>query len=220
VSLSGPNASSAAALSGKLRELSGFEEDLVARWAPNAARAANEALAHCLAPPGEDPGDLRDQVRALSVVDRDLLLLELRRRSVGDEVRSEVDCPACGSSSELAFRLSDLPSSTRPAATVEVELPNGRRLLLRPVTAGDQELLLDQDGGSLVDVLALALTTLDGQALSREEIDGLGEEARTRLAEALDRANPDLDIRLSLRCCACGRELETAFDVEGFFLPS
>jgi len=215
-----PNASGSAALAGKLRELSGFEEELAARWAPNAARAANEALASCLTPPGQDPGERRDIVRALPVVDRDLLLLELRRRSVGDEVRSEVDCPACGSSSELVFRLSELPSNTQRAVAVEVDLPEGGRVLLRPVTAGDQELLLDQGGGSLADVLALLATTPDGEALSRDEIAALGEQARTKLAEALDRANPDLDIRLSLRCHACSRELETPLDVEGFFLPN
>ena len=200
-------------LADELRDLTGFEDELVlSSRERNSARLANRVLENCLGPPGQSTSlPRRNQITTLPVADRDWLLLKLRQRSVGDVVRSEADCDRCGHASEIEFRLSSLPLNTAPAHDVDVELRDGRQVHLRPVTAGDQEVLLDRREARLEEVLAVVAT------LSAEEIAELDDESLRRLANALDSANPDHDIRLGLRCHACDRELAAPFDLEGFF---
>jgi hypothetical protein len=154
------------------------------------------------------------------------VLLQLRQRSVGDTVRSEVDCPACGGTSEVAFRISDLPLTGLAAREIAGELADGVVFRLRPLTAGDQEDLHEgrarDRGGEMDAVLACVLSQLGERRgpFSAADIAAQPAEVRERLTEALDRANPDPDIRLSLQCNDCGCELEAPFDAESFFLPS
>lgn len=223
MSLTGPETCRAAALVGCLRELSGYEEDLVLKPSGGAARTANEVVARCCVEPGEDPGPWRERIRALPLIERDRLLLELRRSSLGDTVRSEVDCPACGRASEVVFRISDLPLAGPAAQEIAGELADGTVFRLRPLTAGDQEDLHEgraRDREIEVDAtLACVLTRLGERThpFSPSDITAQPAHVRQQLTEALDGANADPDIRLSLQCNDCGRELEAPFDAESFF---
>ena len=217
----------AAELFDRLREFSGFEEELAlaSGGAPqHAATVANEALARCLVEPGEDPGAWRERVAELALIERDRLLLELRRRSVGDEVRSRAGCPRCNASWQVRFRISELPIETRTAGAVSGVLPNGKTFRLRPLTAGDQAALLEAGGrcDRLSATLARSLVEFGGRPgpFDEEEIAGWEGRDRDAFGEKLDEANPDLDIRLRLTCESCGSEIEAPFDPESFFLPS
>lgn len=69
-------APTASTLAGRLRPLSGLEEELVhADREGNAVALCNELLARCLARPGRDPGRARAEVDALLVSERDLALV-------------------------------------------------------------------------------------------------------------------------------------------------
>ncbi len=209
----------------QLRELSGYEENLILTQPGTVASVANRILAHCCVAPGEAPGPWRERIRALPLIERDRLLLELRRSSIGDVVRSEVDCPACNCASEVVFHLSELPLSGASAQEITRELADGRFFRLRPLTAGDQEDLHEVQTfeESEVDAtLARVLSQLDKQTepFSARDISAQPVPVRKQLIEALDRANPDLDIWLRLQCNNCGRELKAPFDAESFFLPS
>jgi hypothetical protein len=222
----GPDTRSTAALGGRLRELSGYEEDLALQQPGGAARLANEVLARCCVAPGKAPGPWRKRIRALPLIERDRLLLELRRRSLGDTVRCEVDCPTCGRASEVTFRISELPLAGLVAREVAGELADGTVFRLRPLTAGDQEDLHKngaRDRESEVDATLACVLAQWGDCqgpFSPDDISAQPVHVREQLTEALDRANPAPDIRLSLRCNGCGRELGAPFDAESFFLPS
>lgn len=226
MSWSRPDTCSVAALAEHLRELSGYEEDLVLKQPGAAARTANEVVARCCVEPGEDPGPWRERIRALSLFERDRLLLSLRQRSIGDTVRSEVDCPACGRASEVAFRISELPLADLAAREIAGEFSNGLGFRLRPLTAGDQEDLHEGRASDRENEVDATLACVLLQLGERTELFSPGDisvqpvHVREQLIEALDRANPDPNIRLSLQCNDCGRELEAPFDAESFFLQS
>lgn len=221
-----------------LRSMTGFEEEVVERLAgdPNTARLCNEIVARCLVPPGEDHRAARALVHAMTVAERDVALVTVRRLSFGDAVEADVSCPACRASNAVDFALSDLPldlgllaPGPGPAAgprELEVELPDGTTARLRLPTAGDQEALLDE----ALETAAERRTWIIARALLRlGEREGpfddgfaraLPTATRRALEAGLEAALPALDLSMQVTCAACGHAFTEPFDVSGFFLPS
>src|SRR5688572_25966659 len=79
----------------QLRPLTGAEEDwLAAHPSVPVAVAVTSLLSACLVRVGEATVD-REFVRRLLVGDRDYLMLQLRRITLGDQIRAVLHCPAC-----------------------------------------------------------------------------------------------------------------------------
>ena len=224
-------------LADELRELSGFEEELFEdrQLAGNTAALCNEVLARCLLAAGrhEDPparrqlGAARRRVAALTVAERDLALLALRRRSLGDRVETLVDCPSCGETNEVDFDLGQLASGLGAiAGRVELTLADGRGAALRPATAGDQAELLALD----LDSVARRRSALLARTLLRlgehegpfepDEVHALPTALRRQLEAALAAALPDFELGMDVSCHACGHGFATPFEVHSFFLLS
>jgi hypothetical protein len=211
-----------------LRAMTGYEEEVVERRRarPNTAALCNEIVARCAVAPGADFSHALALVRAMPVARRDLALLALRRMSLGDVVASQVICPACGATSEVAVDLAALPlPAARDPAPVRVTLADGAEATLHPVTAGDQEALLEGEA----DTRAARRTALLSRALRR-----LGERAgpftpadvwalpigdRAALDAALEGASPALDLRVETACATCAAPVSAPLDVASFFLP-
>src|SRR5687768_4721555 len=105
----------ASSLAGRLRPLSGIEEELVAHdRSNNAAALCNELLARCLTRPGRDPGAARTEVADLVITDRDLALVALRRRSFGDRMDMELACPACEARHDITLELDRVDAPLPP----------------------------------------------------------------------------------------------------------
>jgi hypothetical protein len=209
--------------------MTGHEEELVERRRnePNTARLCNELLARCLVPVGADSTQELARIRSLQVAQRDAALLELRRISLGDEVRTTVACPACGHAVEVDFRLSQIPVPAVPETSVPLDVPlgDGRQARLRLPTVGDQEALLDTP----LETEAEKRTWLLARVLLRYgDEQGPFSEAFTRalpmsvraaLERALEQALPDLDLSMAVTCQDCGHGFSAPFDVAAFFLP-
>lgn len=210
-----------------LRPLSGYEEELLERRGEeeNTARLVGEILARCLLPPGTVPGaGERRRIADLPVAERDRLLVELRRKSLGDRVETRVDCPSCGATSEVDFSLADLPLDfDPPPRRIEVKLPDGRVAVLRTTTAGDQEALLDLDTESRARrrswLIARAVVRLgDRQGpFEAEEVHGWPSGVRQKLEHDLAEAAGDFDLRMAVHCAKCGEDFTAPFDVAAFF---
>lgn len=210
----------------RLRELSGWEEEYLERHQaePNTARLCNEILARCLVPPGADPGDGRQTVRDLLVVERDRELVELRRMSLGPRITARVDCPACGQLNEAEFSLDVLPLDFEaPPRRLTVPLADVGDAQLRLPTAGDQEDLidanLDGDAERRSWLLARCLT-LYGDRDGPFDVDftrGLPVRARAALESAIDTSLPTLDLEMALVCSHCQAEFTAPYDVPVFF---
>ena len=153
----------------------------------------------------------RDEARALSAGDRNVLLLRLHRLTVGERLECELACPDCGEELELEPLARDLAGEPAPAdgpASLEVELSGGRRVDVRPVAGSDLEAaaaLAAVDEDAAADLLLRRCIT-DGDASELEAPDRAAVEA------ALRELDPAAELVLKAGCPACDRPVEAALD--------
>ncbi len=222
-------------LAGELRAMTGFEEELVEdlaarldRESADTASICNELLARCLVAPGSEPSPRqRARVRELCVAERDLALVVLRRLSYGDTVETLTECPACGVTNEVRFDLRELPLELADIpGRVRVALGERGAAELRLPNAGDQAELLAAGIESLARrrswLLARVLLRLGEQSgpFTIEQLHCLPVALRRGLEQALERALPELDLGMDVRCHACAHEWQSPFEMESFFLLS
>ena len=205
-------APTASTLAGRLRPLSGLEEELVhADREGNAVALCNELLARCLARPGRDPGRARAEVDALLVSERDLALVALRQRSLGSELAMELTCPACGADHDLVIDLTRLGAP--PPAPREIEVVHGdHRVRVRLPTARDPAVAaaagaLDAGRATL---LAATLLELDGRPgpFTVADAAAIDPELREAIDAAVEDALPDVDLALVTTCSTCDAGIE------------
>lgn len=206
-------------LASALREVTGFEEEWTARQPggrPGVFRACNGLLARCLADPGERCSAQLDAVRKLTLSERDWLLVELRRRTLGTRIQSQMRCPACEYASEVVFSTHDLPVRPEaPPRRIEVVLPGGAPVVVRPLTAGDHEELSAgeaRDEAGMVEQVLARTVLLPESALSE-----LSAEDRAALAKIVDETSPEA-LQAELECGRCGQALLAPLDFAAFFI--
>jgi hypothetical protein len=201
----------------ELRPLRGFEEEWLARnaHAPNAL-AVTELLGACVARVGAEPPS-RELVRGMLVGDRDFLVLELRRLTLGETVHAVLDCPACDGRMDVDFRAGEVPVERRPhtMAVHRLELDGSagraRTVRFRLPTGADQEAVLEPGPEHAAEaLLARCLVDDGGTALSAEEL--------ARVADAIEALAPQLELELELTCPECAHAFVTWFDLTAFFL--
>jgi hypothetical protein len=200
-----------------IHDLTGHDEEMTgdaSRWPSPAARvsallAATVSRIGCLV-----PVDL-DQVRALTVLDRDILLMALRQRLFGDRIQSTVRCPNgnCGKLVDIEFRLGDLPlperSDSDPRYAFEVD---GKMVTYRLPNGWDQESVAE---------IARGDPTLAGQYILRRCIDDpeeLSAEQLDRLGKVMASRDPQLDTDFDAHCPECGQDFMVHFDIQDFLL--
>ena len=191
-----------------LRPLAGEDEAFLLEDAEGLSPAARTTalLARCVDRLGPvEPVGVGD-VRALTVGDREALLLELRRLSFGERLECVLACPdpECGEELELELRVDDLLVPPYPDEAVRAEYELGGRRFRLPDGA-DLEAGADAVGDGLE---AGARVVLDRCVLAGEADEGLD----ALLAEL----DPQAEIELALACPECGRTFTVAFDAGDF----
>jgi hypothetical protein len=130
----------------EVRELTGADEEAIAK-ARNGGigKFISTLLASGTVSVGDEksgPGLLNN----LLLGDRDMLLLEIRRATYGDEIVWDMySCPHCGEEFRLSVTLDEIPIRRLddPAQRVfEVELRKGRKAFVRLPIGADQEAIL------------------------------------------------------------------------------
>jgi len=210
-----------------LRPLNGNDEAFLLEAAPSLSLAERTSalLARCLTRLGDL--SLAEQeplalARALTVGDREALLLHLRRLTEGERLQCVLQCPdpACGERMDLELRVSDLLLPPYPDPQAEYEATIGddgthHRVRFRLPTGGDQEA-----------VAPLAAADPDGAAgllLSRcvLEVDPAGEglppAVEAELPALLAQLDPQAELLLDMQCPACGRPFTALLDTAGYF---
>lgn len=158
--------------------------------------------------------------RALTVGDREALLLQLRAWSVGETFVCVLDCPACAEPMELELRASDLlldPYEHRgPHHELRVECgrEDGTQLRFRLPNGGDQEAVAsvartDPDLAARA-IADRCLLSVDGETPPRAEaLSSTDLESLSRRMADLD---PQAEMLVLLTCPNCGEECHTIFD--------
>ena len=197
----------------ELRPLTGREEEWVTQHgdAPS-AQLATKLLSACFVRL-EDVSVNSEIVRKLLVGDRDFLILQLRRMTLGDRFAAVFSCPACNVAMDVEFLARDILIEPRPQTATAYtwqsdEAP--RPVRFRLPTGADQEVLTDLSLDEAVEVLLERCVIDDGGTpLTRAERAGV-------IAE-MDRLAPQIDLELELNCPECGHSFTTPFDSTAFF---
>jgi hypothetical protein len=172
-------------------------------------------LARCVDRVGELEAD-DALVQALTVGDREALLLHLRATTFGDRLDCTVDCSRCGERMDVELRISELLvppyAEVRERHTIALDGPGLRgQAVVRLVTGADQEAAARQS---------------DGEAGVQELVERCVLEVRSAhdpsplaLAEAVSRPLAELDpqaqIDIDAVCPSCGEPVRAVVDAAG-----
>lgn len=201
----------------ELRPLRGYEEDwLASHPGVPSVLATTQLLGSCLVSLGGVPGDC-DLARRLLVGDRDFLMLQLRRITLGDQIGAVFVCPSCRAKMDVDLTIADVPVECRPgtASTHQIELASAdgrpRSVRFRLPTGADQEAILGLDSEAAVEELLRRCLLDDAGA-------DLSEEEHASIANAMGERAPGLNLELDLTCPECGEAFLAPFDTSAFFL--
>ena len=185
---------------------------------------ATALVARCLV--GE--ADAERTSRALTVGDREALLLHLRRATLGDVADCVLTCPAegCGERMELELHLGDLLLPRYADAAPEHELKferEGARFAarFRLPTADDlddaSELALHDPDRAADGLLRRCVVRVsrNGDEIPVRE---LPLSARDAISAAMAAKDPQAEIELGVTCPSCGAAFGVVFDTAMFFL--
>lgn len=156
---------------------------------------------------------------ALTVGQRDALLMDLRANTLGTDVQSIGTCPACGERLDINFRLHDIWSapSADPAGPVRIE-HDDYVVLARAPNLDDLRWL--EDGDTDVDARAALLERCLVNASRGDEPvapSELPDEVVSHISGALAEVDPQADVQLALTCAECGNAWTALFDIVAFF---
>jgi len=161
-----------------------------------------------------------ERLAALSVGERDGLLLAVREATFGAELNGYADCRACAQPLEFTLPVAGLRLTAPPDArapthelwadgvTLRFRLPDSRDL---GAVAGCVE--ADQGRRVLVERCVLEVTR-DGEASA---VGDLSPDAVASLAARMAELDPQAEMLLALHCTACGHAGPVVLDVAQFF---
>jgi hypothetical protein len=165
---------------------------------------------------------------ALTVGDREALLLHLRRLAFGDRIECVLRCPAesCGERMEFTLDVADLLVPPYPDArqreelaldadgatfVVTFRLPNAADLDAAAVIARSDP----TEGGAELFRRCVLAASRSGAAV---QVDGLPESVRSAVSDRMEERDPQAAIELEVACPSCARSFSATFDTASFFL--
>jgi hypothetical protein len=197
----------------ELRPLTGREEEWLTQHAGMAsAHLATKLLSACFVRLEEEPVN-PEIIDKLLVGDRDYLILQLRRMTLGDRFAAVFSCPACKRAMDVEFLAQDISIEPRLQNTVAYTWASDdaqRVVRYRLPNGADQEAVADlRDVDAVEALLARCVIDDGGTPLSNEE--------RVAVIAEMDARAPQIDLELELNCPECGHSFTTPFDCTSFF---
>jgi hypothetical protein len=185
------------------------EDDLALLEGSGGWRAAGALATRRVVGPDGEPIDVGE----LPVGDLDVIVVELRRRSLGDSVVGEATCAACGSRVDVALDLASYLQHCRPRPSrraVPTSEPGCWRL-----RSGQLEFRLPK----VADVLEAAGSPDPRKTILERCIHGVRTAAGIRSAErTMAGLGPTLLSQVAGLCPECGASAELSFDAREFCL--
>lgn len=192
------------------------------------AEQVTALLTRCLSRLGPHDQVTAEQVRGLTVGDREALLLHLRRLTLGDAMQCVLSCPnpACGQKMDLELRASHLLLPPYPGAqphyeTTITENGSAYDVRFRLPTGSDQEAAALRASVDPQTAAELILRRCVDSVTSKDEeepFDDWPAVVSEQIPERMAELDPQAEIILNLTCPACGHTFSTTFDTATFFL--
>lgn len=223
-----------------IRKMRGHEEALLYDSALSAGRLVTELLRSCLIQLGEAQAPPAPMVSALYTADRNYLLMQIRRITLGDRMMAHYPCPHCGTDVAVVEDLGALAvrslGEEESLQEICVALEDGYQdtcgtlhteLSLTLPSGEDEEFvspMAERDPLKAQDALLLRCITRFG-SLSKTTLEAYGVKIlrdlsmgdRLRLQGALNQGLPGMDLSRSLQCEACATPFEGVIDMSNFF---
>lgn len=150
----------------------------------------------------------RQRLAALSIGERDALLLKIRRLIVGDRLSGLCVCEACGERNEFDLDTSALPETNTPPDGI-VNVPIAERVLrARLPNSLDLAAVVDTH-----DEADAARTIVQRCLLDEVPLDDHVVEA---VDQAMEAAEGVAALDIGFTCSACGAANRTPLDIAGF----
>jgi hypothetical protein len=227
--------------SAAVRKMRGHEEALLYDTSVSSARLVTQLIAGCLVRLGTETEITPHVVSRLFSADRNYLLLEIRRFTLGDALPCTYMCPGCGADVPVVEDLGQIAvrryDGERPPQSTLVVLEDGYRdrdgtwhkeIRTRLPRGDDEEFVADtavRDPLRARDALILRCIETFG-TLPRAALEAYGVRIlrdltlgdRQAIYRALDGDAPGVDFRRSLRCSDCATKFEAFLEAANFFL--
>jgi len=220
-----------------VKEMTGEEEDLLAGVGPVMPRL-NQIITNCLVRLGglTERRDISRAVERLTAVDRVVVLIALRRVSLGDRWSTKVVCKRCNKENRAGVNLKDMEIIPMPRPherQFETELSSGKKIQWHVLSADDEE-WLEKKAKDRVDVLTLGLMarldSIDGEQIDKERdfkgalrtLKKLVLRERREIRKVTTQNEGSVDTRVDFECTFCGHEWTMEMNVGqlDFFFPS
>jgi len=194
----------------ELRPLTGREEEWLTQHAATpSAHLVTKLLSACFVRL-DDVAVNPEIIAKLLVGDRDYLILQLRRMTLGDRFAAVFSCPACRHAMDVEFLAQDILIEPRPQSAATYTWQGQRSVRYRLPNGAGQEAVAELLPEEAVEVLLARCVIDDGGS-------PLGVEERAALIADMDVHAPQIDLELDLKCPECGHSFTTPFDCTSFF---
>jgi hypothetical protein len=190
-------------------------EDLLALWEIGAGLHAIDRSLQVLARAGPD-GDPEALAR-LPLGSRDVLLLEVRRQTLGDRLEAQDVCPACGQRIEVALQCSALAAACgEPPPQWSIEY-GGCRLQLRPLDSVDAAAAAQCGSARDARAVLLARSVVAAERDGRPVPPGdLPPDVLAEVEASIAAQDGGAELVIALACPACARTWRNVLDVASF----
>lgn len=212
-----------------VREIRGHEEDLLGSDKVKPIDKLTEIIARCTVKLGDrtEPGFIQRAASEMTVGDRSVLILAIRRFTLGDVYPFQDVCPNpnCKLKSLYQVDLSTLeqrPMEDPMRRVYDVNLPSGGTARFHVMTGLDEARIAKFQTDQLSQSLLARLELLNGNSPLLADVKRLDMRDRNALRDAFEEVEGGLDTSIQMQCPECQHEFERDLDIgqQGFFFPS
>jgi len=215
-----------------LNQMTGIEEEILAdtKLGKNAGKLIT-ALLHSVITSVDGKKINKQYLRDMFVGDRDAILLELRKISLGNTLLTIFNCPSCGEKLQEEWDLDLLDTKVAEGTELEITLTDGLRdkegnvytdvIATYPTGAIQEQIAMvmkqnTSKGNTLL--LQKCIKSIGGvEKISTEAIRRLTKRDRDILIKQIDKDSPGVDFNVSVTCEECGNSFESFLDLSNFF---
>jgi hypothetical protein len=150
----------------------------------------------------------RQQLAALSIGERDALLLEIRRLVAGDRLSGICRCETCGEGNEFELDAAALPPAAVPPDRVVITTVGGRSVRARLPNSFDLAAVIDTPDEDAATRLIVRRCLVDDAPVDDEVVDAVDR--------AMEAAEGVAAVAVNFACSACGAANRAPLDIASF----
>jgi hypothetical protein len=159
----------------------------------------------------------RESLENISIGERDALLLKLRERIFGKQLRGLITCPACSLALSIDINTDTLRSDSDHPGGPRLAQIAGYEVRFRAPNTGDLRALAETSDAERGWVQLLERCILDAKHDSQTVPPGaLPPEVAEEISRLMDEADPRADLQLAMDCPACGESWSQTFDIVSY----